>query len=67
MLVRFREFLRFLHNCRYIERLPKLSPIKAEEPPTLPLTPAQYTKLLETIPTLFKDAKAIKIRALSSA
>jgi integrase/recombinase XerD len=64
VLARFREFLRFLHNARWIERLPKLSPIKAEEPPTLPLTPEQYTKLLETIPSLFRQTKAIRTRAL---
>jgi len=42
-----------------------LSPIKAKLVPTLPLTDAQFKKLLETIPEEFPDAtKAARVRAM---
>jgi integrase len=45
--------------------LPLLSPIKADEAPTLPLTQKEYTKLLKTIPGSFPHSrKARRFRAL---
>jgi len=40
-----------------IDRVPKLSPIKVDEVPTLPLSAAQYKKLLKVIPDEFTGAK----------
>ena len=40
-------FLRFCYNAAWIDRIPKLSPIKIDEPETEPLTDAEYNKLLE--------------------
>jgi integrase/recombinase XerD len=41
------HFLRFCYNAAWIDRVPKLSPIKIDEPETEPLTDAEYNKLLE--------------------
>jgi integrase/recombinase XerD len=61
---RVRRFLRFCHDAGWIERLPKLSPIKVDEPPTMPLSPEQYTTLLTAVPTTFPGVKAGRVRAL---
>jgi integrase/recombinase XerD len=61
---RVRRFLRFCHDAGWIERLPKLSPIKVDEPPTMPLSPEQYTTLLTAVPTIFPGVKAGCVRAL---
>jgi integrase/recombinase XerD len=54
---RLRAFLRYCHDAGHVDRIPRLSPIKAEEPPTIPLTEAEYKKILDTIPTEFPDPK----------
>ena len=41
------HFLKFAYNAGWIDRQPKLSPIKVDEPETEPLTDAEYKKLLE--------------------
>jgi integrase len=41
------HFLRFCYNAAWIDRIPKLSPIKIDEPETEPLTDAEYDKILE--------------------
>lgn len=62
---RLRSFLRFCHDSGWLERLPKLSPIVVDEPPTLPLSKKEYTKLLETVPKVFAaEDKARRVRAL---
>jgi integrase/recombinase XerD len=61
---RLRRFLRFCHNGGWLERVPTLSAITADEPPTMPLSPAEYTKLLAEIPKKFEGAKAPRVRAL---
>ncbi len=61
---RLRRFLRFCHNGGWLERVPNLSAITADEPPTMPLSPAEYTKLLAEIPKKFESAKAARVRAL---
>jgi len=61
---RLRGFLRYCLAANLITRLPILSPIKVNEPPTLPLTDAQYAKLLEIIPIGFSGVKAKRIHAL---
>jgi integrase/recombinase XerD len=40
------HFLRFCYNAAWIDRIPKLSPIKIDEPETEPLTDAEYNKIL---------------------
>jgi integrase/recombinase XerD len=57
---RLRGFLRYLFHAKMIDQMPVLSPIKITEPPTLPLTEAQYAKLLEVIPVEFKSAERVK-------
>jgi integrase len=48
-----------------LDRVPKLSAIQPDEPPTLPLDEAQYTRLLKQIPAEFEHAgKARKVHAL---
>jgi len=60
-----RSFLRYCYEAGWMTKLPKLSPIKVTETPTLPLSEDEYTKLLENIPVQFPDsAKAQKVRAL---
>ena len=61
---RVRRFLRFCHEAGWIERLPKLSAIQVDEPPTMPLSPVEYKKLLEQVPTIFEGVKAQRVRAL---
>jgi len=61
---RLRAFLRFCHEAGWLERLPKLSPIKVDEPPTLPLSKKEYATLLETVPKTFDGEKARRVRAL---
>jgi integrase/recombinase XerD len=41
------HFLRFCYNAGWIERIPRLSPIKIDAPETEPLTDAEYQKLLK--------------------
>jgi integrase/recombinase XerD len=41
------HFLKFAYNSEWIDRQPKLSPIKVDEPETEPLTDAEYKTLLE--------------------
>jgi integrase len=41
------HFLRFCYDSGYIERIPRLSPIKIEGPETAPLTEAEYAALLK--------------------
>src|ERR1035441_3292319 len=40
------HFLRFCYNAAWIERVPKLSPIKIDAPDTEPLTGAEYNKIV---------------------
>ena len=42
-----KPLLRFCYNAQWIDRIPKLSPIKIDAPDTEPLTEAEYNKLLE--------------------
>jgi integrase/recombinase XerD len=50
---RLNEFLTYCYHDRMIDRVPKLKPINAEEPPTLPLVDDQYETLLRAIPAAF--------------
>ena len=46
---RERSFLRYCCEAQWIPRIPPLAKIKIEEPPTLPLTADEYTRLLDAI------------------
>lgn len=61
---RLRAFLRYCFESELIDRVPKLSPIRVDEPPTLPLTHEQYKKLLEVIPGEFPTPKSTRVHAL---
>jgi len=67
---RLKNFLRFCYDNRWLDRVPRLSSIKAEEAPTLPLTSKEYAKLLAAIPDTFSGhqrfalGKAASVRAL---
>jgi integrase/recombinase XerD len=67
---RLKNFLRFCYENKWLDRVPRLSSIKAEEAPTLPLTPKEYAKLLAAIPETFSGhhrfapGKAASVRAL---
>lgn len=52
---RLKNFLRFCYDSRWLERVPRLSVIQADEVPTLPLSAKEYQKLLATIPKSFLD------------
>ena len=61
---RLRGYLRYCYDSRLIDRVPVLSPIKVDEPPTMPLTDHQYAKMLVVIPNEFAAKKAKRVRAL---
>jgi site-specific recombinase XerD len=61
---RVRRFLRFCHDAGYLERIPRLSAIKVDVPPTMPLSTTEYTKLLAHLPKQFSGEKAKRVRAL---
>lgn len=62
---RLKSFLRFCNDARWLSQIPRLSPIKVDEPPTMPLSDKEFEKLLEKVPVCFPDSKkAQKVRAL---
>jgi integrase/recombinase XerD len=66
---RLKHFLRFCLDSNWLDRAPKLTKIRVDEAPTLPLTDKEYAALLKAVPETFghhpypKD-KAAKVRAL---
>lgn len=61
---RLRGFLRYCQNGGMIDRIPRLSPIKVDEPPTMPLSDAEYQQLLKGISAEFQGVKAQRVHAL---
>jgi len=64
---RLRGFFRYAINAGFIQRNPAvaMSPIKASQAPTLPLTADQFKSLLEAVPKAFPEAiKAARVHAL---
>ena len=61
---RLRSFLRYCYESRLIDRVPKLSAIKVDEVPTLPLSERQYKKLLEVVSEEFPGTKGTRVHAL---
>jgi integrase/recombinase XerD len=60
---RLRGFLRYCLASNMINRIPVLSPIQVDEVPTLPLSAAQYKKLLAVIHHEFSETKARRVHA----
>lgn len=52
---RYKSFLRYCFEARWIERLPPWPKIKIEAPPTLPLTEAEYAALLDAVYVTVRD------------
>ena len=63
---RLSTFLRFCYEAGWLPRIPKLSPIKVERVPTMPLTAEEYRRLLDTTYATFADepGRGAKVRAL---
>jgi integrase/recombinase XerD len=62
---RVRSFLRYCFEAQWIARIPALPKIKIEEPPTLPLTAAEYTRLLDAVyGTVADPEQRAKVHAL---
>jgi integrase/recombinase XerD len=61
---RLRAFLRYCYDARLIERIPRLTKIKIEAPPTMPLSDVEYKKLLKAVPEEFEGRKAKRTHAL---
>ncbi|HUI44235.1 MAG TPA: tyrosine-type recombinase/integrase [Terriglobia bacterium] len=64
---RLRAFFKYALNAGFIPRSPAaaMSTIKVDVTPTLPLTAAQYKKLLEAVPEVFTESvKAARVHTL---
>jgi site-specific recombinase XerD len=59
---RVRSFLRYCYEAQWLPRIPAVPRVEANEPPTMPLTEAEYARILATIDLvrpLRYDAKGI--------
>jgi site-specific recombinase XerD len=62
---RLRSFLRYGFEAKWLDRIPALPKIKVEEPPTLPLSEADYTRLLNAVHGQIADrGQADRVHAL---
>lgn len=62
---RCRGFLRFCFEAQWIARVPALPKMKIDEPPTLPLSADEYTRLLKAASTVVaRPAQCARVRAL---
>jgi integrase/recombinase XerD len=63
---RLSTFLRYCYQAEWLPRIPKLSPVKVEQVPTMPLTAEEYAKLLDTTYATFADepTRGTRVRAL---
>jgi site-specific recombinase XerD len=62
---RLRSFFRYCFQAEWISRVPSLSKIKVDEPPTLPLNTAEYKRLLDAVYVTFSDPqRCAKVHAL---
>ncbi len=46
---RLRSFLRYGYEAGWLERIPVVTKVKVDEPPTMPLTGEEYTRLLDAL------------------
>lgn len=60
---RVRSFFRYCYDAQWIQRVPTLPVIKVAEPPTLPLTAEEYTRLLESVKVVSDPVKQARVRA----
>jgi integrase len=49
---RYKSFLRYCFEAQWLDRVPVWPKFKIEEPSTLPLSPKEYTRLLDTVPNV---------------
>lgn len=61
---RVKSFLRYCYEAQWIPRIPALPKIKIEEPPTLPLSKAEYKRLLDAINTTVTRDRQTQVHAL---
>ena len=63
---RLSTFLRFCYDSGWLPRIPKLSHIKVEQVPTMPLTAEEYKRLIDTTCATFADEpeRGPRVRAL---
>lgn len=62
---RVRSFLRYCFEAQWIARIPALPKIKIDEPPTMPLTTVEYTRLLDAVfGTVANPEQRDKVHAL---
>ena len=62
---RCRGFLRYCFESQWITRVPALPKMKVDEPPTLPLTADEYTRLLDAASKVVgRPAQCARVRAL---
>jgi integrase/recombinase XerD len=62
---RVRSFLRYCFEAQWLARVPALPKIKIDEPPTMPLTAAEYTRLLDAVyGTVADPTQRAKVHAL---
>jgi site-specific recombinase XerD len=63
---RLSTFLRYCFDAEWLPRIPRLSPVKVEQTPTMPLTTKEYAHLLDTTYSTFADepGRGARIRAL---
>lgn len=63
---RLTTFLRYCYQAEWLPRIPKLSPVKVEQTPTMPLTAKEYAHLLDTTYATFADEpeRGPRVRAL---
>lgn len=57
-------FFNFCVSVDYIAKVPALSPVKIDEPPTMPLTEVEYRKILETVAYVFPNGVGKRVRAI---
>jgi integrase/recombinase XerD len=63
---RLSTFLRYCYQAEWLPRIPRLSPVKVEQAPTMPLTAKEYAHLLDTSYATFADepGRGVRVRAL---
>jgi len=61
---RLRIFLKYAVECGYFTRVPKMAPIRIDEPPTMPLTEREYEKLLAAVPRVFGNGRSDRVRGV---
>src|ERR1035437_2664962 len=61
---RLRGFLPYCWGGGWLDRFPQLTAIKMDEPPTMPLTDAEYAALLAAVPLEFPNGLGKRLRAV---